>query len=69
MSLLKASHRLRDLSLVNRAYVLSRNGVYVNGSSQVEATLAVLFDAKRKLYKMDIVLLNNPQNPDNRSSH
>ena len=59
VSLLKASHRLRDLSLVARAYVLCRNGIFVSGNLQTQATLAILFDAKHKLYKMDVVLVSN----------
>ena len=61
-SFLKASHRLRDLSLVHSGYLFSRSGQFLLKPEQEEAPQIVLaeaafgmkFDARTRLYVIEI---------------
>ena len=61
-SFLKASHRLRDLSLVHSGYLFSRNGQFLiqpdeNDSTQTvlsEAAFGMKFDSRSKSFLVEI---------------
>ena len=55
-SLVRASHRLRDLSLVSSGYLLAENGqVKFSNNSVADAKLLVLFDSVHRIFKIDVL--------------